>query len=194
MVKKRDGSLRLVCDIRQINTLLKFFVIQMPKIDDILNEIALQNPHIISTFDMYKGYYSIKIDRKTNNLTAFCSPKTGRSYSWNVLPMGLSVSAGAFVKVNNHLFQDKQKFPFLWYYVDDIAIASGHFSDHTTHLNTVFNVLRENRLTTNPTKAHIGYSELEFLGHTISASGVRISDSKTTAIQKIEALKTKKAL
>jgi len=82
--------------------------------------------------------------------------------------MGLFVNAGAFVKVINHFFQDKQKFPFLLYYVDDIAIASGHFSDHMTHLNIVFNVLRENKLTINPTKAHIGYSKLEFLGHTIS--------------------------
>ena len=78
--------------------------------------------------------------------------------------------------------------------MDDIAIASGHFSDHMTHLNTVFNILRKNRLTINPTKAHIGYSELEFLGHAISASGVRISDLKTKAIQKLVAAKTKKAL
>jgi len=109
MVKKKDGSLRFVCDLRRVNKLIKPYVIQMPKIDDILNEITLQNPHIISTFDLYKGYFSVRLDRKTNNLTAFCSPKTGQSYSWNVLPMGLSVSAGAFVKVVNYLFQDKQK-------------------------------------------------------------------------------------
>ena len=132
MVKKKDGSLRLVCDLRRVD------VIQMPKIDDILNEIALQDPHIISTFDLYKGYFLVRLDRKTNNLTAFCSPKTGQSYSWNVLLMGLSVSAGAFVKVVNYLFQDKQKFPYLWYYVDDICISSGNFAEHVTHLNAMF--------------------------------------------------------
>jgi len=80
---------------------------QMPKIDKILNEIALQNPYIISIFDLYKGHFSVRLDRKKNNLTAFCSAKTGQSYSWNVLSMGLSVSAKAFVKFISHLFQDK---------------------------------------------------------------------------------------
>ena len=176
MVKKRDGSLRLVCDLRRINILLRPFVIQMPKIDDILNGIALQNPHIIFTFDMYKGYFSVKLNRKTNNLTAFCSPKTGQSYSRNVLPMGLSVSAGAFVKVINQLFQDKEKFPYLWYCVDDLAVSSRTFAEHVTHLNAVFNTFRQNMFTINPTKTRIGCDELEFLEHTVSANGVRISD------------------
>ena len=189
MVKKKDGSLHFVCDLRRVNKLLKPYVIQMPK-----NRRHLQNPHIISTFDLYKGYFSVRLDRKMNNLTAFCSPKTGQSYSWNVLPMGLSVSAGAFVKVVNYLFQDKHKFPYLWYYVDDICISSGNFAEHLTHLNAVFNTLRENMLTINPTKARVGYDDLEFLGHTISANGVRISDSKTKAIQKMVAPKTRKSL
>jgi len=49
-------------------------------------------------------------------------------------------------------------------------------------------------LTINPTKARVGYDKLEFLGHTISANGVPISDSKTKAIKKMVAPKTRKSL
>ena len=49
-------------------------------------------------------------------------------------------------------------------------------------------------LTINPIKARVGNDELEFLGHTISANGVRISDSKTKAIKKMVAPKTRKSL
>ena len=74
--------------------------------------------------------------------------------------MGLSVGAGAFVKVVNHLFQNKQKFPYLWFYVNDLCILSKNFADHVAHLHTVFNTLRENMLTINPTKARVGYDKL----------------------------------
>jgi len=102
MVKKI--ILCLIYDLKQINKLSQQFVIQMPKMDDILNDIALQNHKVVFTSDLYKGYYLVRHDRRTNNLTAFYSPKTGQSYLWNDLPMGLSVSAGAFDKVTNHLF------------------------------------------------------------------------------------------
>jgi len=46
----------------------------------------------------------------------------------------------------------------------------------------------------NLSKTCAGYDKLEFLGHTVSSSGVHISDSKTKAIQKITAPSTKKSL
>jgi len=39
--------------------------------------------------------------------------------------MGLSNSSGAFLAVMSKVFQDRQKFKYLFFYVDDLAIASG---------------------------------------------------------------------
>ena len=194
MVAKKNSQLRMVCDLRKINHLLKPFVIQLPKIDQILNDIAAQNPQVLTTIDMYKGYHSIRLSPKTNQLTAFCSPKTGQSYVWQVLPVGLSASSGAFVYVINKLFQDKEKFPYLFYYIDDCLISSSSFSEHLKHLNAVFATLRTNSLTVNPSKTCAGFDEIEFLGHTVSSKGVRISDSKTQAIRKITAPSTRRSL
>ena len=108
--------------------------------------------------------------------------------------MGLSVSAVAFVKVVKHLFQNKQKFSYLWFYVYDLCISSKNFADHEAHLNTVFNTLRKNLFTFNFSKARVGYDKLKFLWHTISANSVRIFDSKTKAIQKTVAPKSQKSL
>ena len=78
--------------------------------------------------------------------------------------------------------------------MDDILISSSSFTDHLQNLNTTFATLRANSLMVNPSKTCTSYTELEFLGHTISSKGVRISDSKTKAIQKITPPETKKAL
>jgi len=192
MVKKKDGTMRLVSDLRRINQLLKPFIIQLPKIDELLNEIASQRPQMLTSLDLYKGYYSVRLSPKTSNLTAFCSPQTGQSFCWRVLPMGLSVSAGAFIHVVSRLFQEKQKFSYLFYYVDDILISSSSFSEHLDHLNTMFTTFRTNSV--NPTKTCVGYDELDFLGHTVSAKGVRISDSKVKAINKMTAHTNRKTL
>jgi len=88
VVKKKNNSLRMVCNLRKINRLLKPFVIQLSKIDQILNDTAAQNPQMLTTIDLFKGYHSIRLPPKTNQLTAFCSLKTGHSFVWQVLPMG----------------------------------------------------------------------------------------------------------
>jgi len=56
----------MVCDLRKINRLLKPFVIQLPKIDQILNDIAAQSLQMLTTIDLYKGYHSIRLSPKTN--------------------------------------------------------------------------------------------------------------------------------
>ena len=194
MVRKKQGGLRLVCDLRKINQLLRPFVVQMPKIDEILNDITSQEPRFMTSVDLYKGYHSVRLDPTTSHLTAFCSPKTGQSYQWSSLPMGLSVSAGAFVRVLNSIFQDRSKFFMLWTYVDDLLVSSRTFQDHLTHLDIVLSTLRENNLMANPTKTSVGFDELEFLGHTISAKGIKIAESKTRAVRKMNPPTNKKSL
>ena len=79
MVKKKSNALRMVCDLRKINRLLKPFVIQLPKIDQILDDITAQSFQMLTSIDPYKGYYSICLSPKTNQLTVFCSLKIGQN-------------------------------------------------------------------------------------------------------------------
>ena len=174
--------MRLVVDLRRINQLLKPLIIALPRIDDLLQELTSLKPRYISTTDFFKGYYSVEIRSKTNHLTAFTNPKTGISYKWAVLPMGLSISAAAFLGVMSKVFKDREKFNFLFYYVDDIAVASSTIKEHLEHLELVFSTIRKNNLMINPTKTCIAYPELEFLGYSVNADGVKISPSKIKAI------------
>ena len=75
--------------------------------------------------------------------------------------MGLSNSSGAFLAVMSKVFQDKQKFKYLFAYVDDISIASGTFSEHLHHLDTVFSTIRQNSLRLNPTKTILAQPEIK---------------------------------
>jgi recombinational DNA repair protein (RecF pathway) len=59
-------------------------------------------------------------------------------------------------------------FPFL----DDDGVFSKSREQHWTHLRTLFAILAANGLALNLEKCVFAVSELDFLGHRISAAGV----------------------
>ena len=194
IARKRDGSGRMLVDLRHVNRLLNPYIIQLPKIDTLLQEITALKPKILSSIDIFKGFYNVRLSPKTNFVTAFTNPKTGMSQVWNVLPMGLSVSPAAFIYVMSRVFKDKTKFNFLFMYVDDLLAVSSSVPEHLQHLTTVFETLRRNNIVINPTKTTIGYTKMNFLGYTVSEQGISISPSKIQAIERIQAPKTRKSL
>jgi len=62
------------------------------------------------------------------------------------------------------------------------------------NLNSACATLRTNSLIVNPSKTCAGFDEIEFLGHTVSSKGVRISEFKTKVIKNLTAPRTKKSL
>jgi len=194
LVRKKFGKSRMVVDLRRINAILKPLIVALPKIDELLADLVKNMPKYISSVDMFKGYWSIKLHPKTRHYTSFTDPKTGVSYQYSVLPMGLNVSAAAFVLAMGRVFQDKQYYHFLYNYIDDIAIASRTFPEHLTHLETIFKTVRANNMRLNPTKTSIGFHEMEFLGFTVSDKGISISPSKMEAIKRIAPPSNRKSL
>jgi len=194
VVKKRDGTGRMIVDLRRVNTLLKPFIVLLPKIETLLSEITALKVKWLSCIDIFKGFWNVKLSQKTNSVTSFINPLTGISYKWNCLPMGLSVSPAAFIYVMSRVFKDKSRFFFLFTYVDDLLIVSPTISEHLQHLRIVFNTLRANNLVINPTKTSIAHSKMDFLGYTISEDGICIAPSKIRAIERIEPPKSRKSL
>jgi len=172
-VRKKDQSMRMVVDLRRINRLIKPIVVALPRIDDLLNEIAASNPQFISTTDFFKKYYNIKLGPKYNCLTAFTNPKTGVTFKYQCLPFGLNVSAAGFLYIMALMFKNKQKFNYCWYYVDDLICCNRTFEEHLEHLRNIFATIKTNNLCINPTKTMLAFCEVEFLGHQVTSQGIK---------------------
>jgi hypothetical protein len=65
----------------------------------------------------------------------------------------------------------------------DIYIFSSSLEEHILHLRAVLQRLREHTLYVKPTKCAWGQSEIEFLGHFVSASGLRVHPERSKALQ-----------
>ena len=67
-------------------------------------------------------------------------------------------------------------------YLDDIVIWSDTMEQHTKHIRLILGALRKAKLYCNPRKCHFYLSELDFLGHHISARSIEANTSKVNKI------------
>jgi len=106
LVRKKNGTSRLVVDLRHINSLIRPKLIQLPKIDDLLDTITALKPKFLSCFDLRAGFWQIGVNERSRPLTSFTAPD-GRRLMFKSVPMGMSVAPAAMLKVLLQVFSGK---------------------------------------------------------------------------------------
>lgn len=69
-------------------------------------------------------------------------------------------------------------------FMDDIFVYSPTLQTHVTHLQEVFSILQEYKLYAKRSKCSFAVTQIEYLGHVISANGVATDPSKIDAMLK----------
>ncbi|GFQ96371.1 hypothetical protein TNCT_495331 [Trichonephila clavata] len=95
------------------------------------------------------------------------------------MTFGLRNAAQSFQRFLDSLFRD---LPFCFVYIDDILIASRNLDKHISHLKEIFRSLDENGLVLKISKCIFAKPEVDFLGHHVSASGIRPTTERIQAI------------
>ena len=72
-------------------------------------------------------------------------------------------------------------------YIDDIIVYSATVEEHQSHLQQVFERLREHGLKLHPGKCKFFHDQIEYLGHTIYPGGLGVQQTKVEAIAQIPA-------
>ena len=89
-VAKKDGTVRVSNDYRQVNKVIQPDLYPMPQIEELLD--SLGKAKFISTFDMSKGYYQVPVAFNNRDKTAFMSRKG--KYRFLRMPFGLKGANG----------------------------------------------------------------------------------------------------
>jgi hypothetical protein len=176
-VQKKEGSLRMVIDYRALNKITVKNKYPMPRIDDALDE--LQGATMFTSLDLTSGYHQLRISAEDVPKTAFRTPQG--LFQWRVLPFGLTNAPATFQTAMNTIFRPFLN-KFVLVYLDDILIYSRTPEEHCLHLRQVLEVLREHRLYANLRKCSFAKPEQSYLGHVITAEGIKVDPRKTTAV------------
>ena len=181
IVEKVDGKIRLCIDPQQLNKALMREHYNLATLDDILPE--LNNAKIFSKIDVKEAFWHVRLDSKSSKFTTMITP-FGR-FKWNRLPFGLKVSSEIFQRFLN---QALEGISGCFNVVDDIiVIGKGDtqeeaLKNHDENLSKLLNRCKEKNIRLNEMKSVFRKSEIVFLGHIISHSGIKPDPNKVRAI------------
>ncbi|MEO0804518.1 MAG: retropepsin-like aspartic protease/reverse transcriptase, partial [Cyanobacteria bacterium J06642_2] len=177
-VPKPDGTLRMCIDYRPLNRLTIKNGYPIPRIDELMDQIA--GSRCFSSMDLTAGYHQLVLHPDDVEKTAF-NTHVGK-YEWKVLPMGLCNAPAVFQSAMNQIFAEQLN-RFLCVYLDDLLIFSKSEDEHFEHLREVLHLLRANNRKAKMRKCEFFKRELKFLGHIVSAKGVKPDPKKVQVLQ-----------
>ncbi|XP_059360625.1 uncharacterized protein LOC132098573 [Carassius carassius] len=177
LVRKKDGSLRMCVDYRQLNSKTRKDAFPLPRIEETLDSLA--GAHWFSTLDLASGYNQVPVSESDRPKTAFCTPFG--LFEWNRMPFGLCNAPSTFQRLMERLFGD-QRHQSVMLYLDDIIVFSSSVQQHLQRLRMVLDRLRAEGLKVKLEKCAFFREKVRYLGHVISAQGVATDPSKVEAV------------
>ena len=127
--KKKDGTLRLCVDFRNLNKITWKNQYPIPLVLNLINQLG--SVKIYTKFDLRAGYYNVRITSGHEWKTSFRT-RYG-SFEFLVMPMGLTNAPATFQHFMNDIFQDMSDI-FMVVYLDDILVYSESEHVHWDHV------------------------------------------------------------
>ena len=187
---------RLCVDFKKVNELQQQVITEgkskgqisihpLPKIEEMYAK--LKGAEIFSTIDLRSGYHHIALGKDSRAKTAFVTP-FGK-YEFLMVPFGLAQAY--FQLLMNKVLEGLS---YAMTYLDDIIIFSKNEVEHLKHLEEVFCQLRQAGLKMKCSKCVFLKSEINYLGHLISADGISPLPDKLDTIKNMPTLKDVKEI
>ena len=180
-MKKKDKTLRLCIDYRQLNRVTIKNRYPLPRIDDLFDQ--LRGAQVYSKIDLRTGYHQLRVRETDIPKTTFRTRY--EHFEFTVMPFGLTNAPAAFMDLMHRVFQPYLD-QFVVVFVDDILIYSQLEREHEHHLRIILQLLRDHQLYSKFSKCEFWLTEVRFLGHVVSASGVSVNLEKVEALMSWE--------
>ena len=180
-VRKKDGSTRVCIDYTQLNKYTRTMQYPIPLIQSL--PLHLTNRHkLFSVLDMKEAFYQIPMSEEASKLCAIIT-EFGTFVPLR-MQFGLKNAPAFFCKLVSDIVNGLESFVFT--YLDDFLVFSESIEEHLDHLTQLFKRLDQFGMRINRRKCLFARETVLFLGHEISAQGLRPLIDKVEAIRAMD--------
>ena len=168
LVRKKDGSLRFCIDFRHLNAKTKKDSYPLPQMQETMESMV--GAWYFSCMDLKSGFWQVKMSEKARQYTAF-TPGSMGVYEFLRMPYGLCNAPATFQRLMQNCLGELN-LTYALIYLDDVIVYSHTEEEHLTRLRAMFERFRESGLKLKPSKCNFFRTEINYLGHTVSAKGM----------------------
>jgi len=169
LVKKKTGEYRMCVDYRMLNERTIRDVYTLPRISDALD--LLSKHRFYSCLDAASGFFQCPLRKEDRKYAAFRVPDGG-FFTFNCGAFGMVNMPATYQRAMDNLFA-AEKWKSVFIYLDDLVAFSLTFSEHLSHLRTVFERARSVNLKFKLSKCTFAQREIKYLGHVVTADTIR---------------------
>ena len=149
---------------------------------------SMVGAQFFSTMDLKLGFWQVKMAKESQQYTAFMAGSMG-VYKFLRMPYGLCNAPAMFQRLMQNCLGELN-LTYTLIYLNDVIVFSETEEEHLHHLRVVFGRFLEHSLKLKPLKCHFLQDEITFLGHEVSAEGMKPSTANLKAIAEMALPKT----
>ncbi|XP_057679220.1 uncharacterized protein K02A2.6 isoform X2 [Corythoichthys intestinalis] len=187
ITEKKNGSLRVCLDPRDLNVAIKRQHFSIPTPEEVLHKLSGKT--IFSILDEKDGYWQVRLDTPSSMLCTFSTP-WGR-FRFKRLPFGIKSASEVFQQRNSETFGDIEGVHII---ADDMIIAAASEEEHDAILQKVMDAAQKNNVKFNKDKIQYKVDSVRYMGHVVTSKGVKPDESKVLAIRDMPLPEDKKGL
>eukprot|EP00731_Ephydatia_muelleri_P017649 Em0010g747a len=166
-VVKGDGNIRLCGDYKvTINRVASLEKYPLPRIEDLIS--SLGKGKVFTKLDLANAYLQVELEQESKKYVTISTHKGLFQYSR--LPFGVASAPVIFQHTMENILQG---IPDVLVYLDDILVAGS---------SIVLAKLENAGIRLKRSKCHFMLPSIQYLGHHISAEGIRPADDKKRAV------------
>ena len=178
LVRKKDDSHRFCINFRCLNAKTKKDSYPLPRMQETMKSMV--GTRYFSCMDLKSGFWQVKMSEKARHYTAFTVGSMDM-YEFLRMPYGLCNAPATFQRLMQNCLGELN-LTYALIYLDDVIVYSHTEEERLTQLRAVFERFRESGLKLKPSKCSFFHTEINYLGHTVSAKGMEPSMEGIKAI------------
>ena len=153
-------------------------------------QCQLSGSTVFPVLDLKNAFHHVKLHKDSRDLTTFVTPRG--VYRYKVLMFGLKSASEIFQKIMiQHVLKDLKGVAL---YIDDIIIYAKTREEHDEILRQLMKRPAAFNIQLNELKCQVGLPEVRFIGHVVTADGIKPAPEKVDLVRKFKQPENKEQL